>query len=122
MNALLFTVATCFSDIILTGLHFPILFLRGEASSGKDNLIECCQSFFWQSQTALGITGKANTDKAKLRKFQFKNMINTPRRGTKTEGEDTDVMLMGIWDRRGLWANNLDSGVGTEGNCHSEAT
>ena len=116
MNALLFTVATCFSDIIFDRLtFFPILFLHGEASSGKDNLIECCQSFFGKSQTALGITGKANTDKAKLRKFaQFKNMI-VHLSEYKNGNEDTDVMLMGIWDRRGYERANLDSGVGTEG-------
>lgn len=115
MNALLFTVSTCFSDIIYNKLSFfPILFLYGDPSSGKDNLIECMQSFFGKPQTPITITGKANTDKAKIRKFaQFRNMI-----GHMTEysngSDDTDQMMKSFWDRVGYERGTIDSAVGTE--------
>lgn len=114
-NALLFTVASTFSDIIYNKVSFfPLLFLYGEPSSGKDNLIECCQSFFGRPQTPITITGKANTDKAKIRKFaQFRNMI-----GHMTEyangNEDTDQMMKSFWDRVGYERGTIDSAVGTE--------
>jgi DNA primase catalytic core len=115
MNAMLFTVASCFSDVVYNKVSFfPILFLYGEPSSGKDNLIECCQSFFGKPQTPITITGKANTDKAKIRKFaQFRNMI-----GHMTEysngSDDTDQMMKSFWDRVGYERGTIDSAVGTE--------
>lgn len=49
ITGILFTISSMFQDIIEDKLgFFPLLFLYGPASSGKDNLIECCQSFFWQ--------------------------------------------------------------------------
>jgi DNA primase len=115
MNAILFTISSLFSDIIFEKVSFfPMLFLYGDASSGKDNLIECCQAFFGKSQSALTITGRANTDKAKIRKFaQMRNMI-VHMSEYKNGSEDTDLLLMGLWDRRGYERANMDSGVGTE--------
>lgn len=115
INALLFTVATVFSDLIYAKLDFfPLLFLYGEPSSGKDNLIKGMQSFFGHPQTAISITGKANTDKAKIRKFaQFVNMI-----GHLTEyangDEMIDNMIKHLWDRVGYERGNLESAVSTE--------
>lgn len=115
MNAILFTIASVMSDLIVDKVHFfPILFLYGEPSSGKDMLIECCQAFFGKSQTALTITGRANTDKAKIRKFaQMRNMI-VHMSEYKNGNDDTDLLMMGLWDRRGYERANFDSGVGTE--------
>ncbi|MCF8465124.1 MAG: DNA primase [Flavobacteriales bacterium] len=115
INALLFTVASCFSDLIYERTSFfPLLFLYGEAGSGKDNLIEACQSFFGKPQSAMTITGKANTDKAKVRKFaQFINFV-----GHMTEyvpgNDDTDQMLKSFYDRVGYERGNIDSAVGTD--------
>jgi DNA primase len=115
INALLFTVATTFSDLIYNRVgFFPIYFLYGEAGSGKDNLIHAIQSFFGHPQTAITITGKANTDKAKVRKFaQFNNMI-----GHMTEyangDEAIDQMIKSFWDRVGYERGNIDSSVGTD--------
>jgi DNA primase len=115
INALLFTVATVFSDLIYSRIgSFPIMFLYGEPGSGKDNLIHAIQSFFGNPQTAITITGKANTDKAKVRKFaQFYNMI-----GHMTEyangDENTDQMIKSFWDRVGYERGNIDSSVGTD--------
>ncbi|MEM9259820.1 MAG: toprim domain-containing protein, partial [Bacteroidota bacterium] len=56
MTGLLFTLATCFLDIVEDKLsNFPLLFLYGPASSGKDQLIECCQSFFGLPQSPIHI-------------------------------------------------------------------
>lgn len=114
-NSILFTLATYFSDLIFKRVSFfPILFLYGEASTGKDNLIEACQSFFGDPQTALTMTGKANTDKAKIRKFaQFRNLLvhmSEYGRGNS----DLDQMLKSIWDRRGYERGTISSSVGTE--------
>jgi DNA primase catalytic core len=115
INALLYTVATAFSDLIYNRVgFFPIYFLYGEAGSGKDNLIHAIQSFFGNPQTAITITGKANTDKAKVRKFaQFTNMI-----GHMTEyangDENIDQMIKSFWDRVGYERGNIDSSVGTD--------
>lgn len=115
MNAILFTIATMFSDVIHDRISFfPILFLYGEASSGKDNLIESLQAFFGKTQSALTITGRANTDKAKIRKFaQLRNMV-VHMSEYKNGNEETDLLMMGLWDRRGYERANFDSGVGTE--------
>jgi DNA primase catalytic core len=115
LNALLFTVATFFSDIIFKySKGFPLLFLYGEASSGKDNLIQCCQAFWGKHQDALEMTGKANTDKAKIRKFgQFRNAIghlSEYRSGIA----DVDAMLKAFWDRKGYERGTLESAVSTE--------
>lgn len=115
INGLLFTIATAFSDLIYSKVgFFPIMFLYGEPGSGKDNLIHALQSFFGHPQTAITITGKANTDKAKVRKFaQFNNMI-----GHMSEydtGDDSiDQMIKSFWDRVGYERGNIDSSVGTE--------
>lgn len=115
INTILFTVASVFRDIIHSKISFfPICFLYGEAGSGKDNLIEAMQSFFGKPQTPITITGKANTDKAKVRKFaQFENMV-----GHMTEyangNDDTDQMMKSFWDGVGYERGTIDSSVGTE--------
>lgn len=115
ITALLFTLATMFLDIIEDKLgNFPLLFLYGQASSGKDQLIECCQSFFGSPQTPIHIGNKVSTSKAQIRKFaQFRNMIvhlSEYRPGDK----QLDELLKGFWDRRGYERGTIDSAYGTE--------
>src|SRR5690554_2771013 len=78
MMGILFTIASMFQDIVEneTG-SFPMLFLYGPASSGKDQLVECCQSFFGRPQTAINLEGGVSTIKAQIREFaQFSNIIS----------------------------------------------
>ncbi len=114
ITGILFSVATMFSDIIYERLgFFPIMFLYGEASTGKDNLIEACQAFFGRPQEALLLSSKSNTDKARIRVLaQFRNMIANFR---EYKVDDViDEMLKGIWDRSGYKRGNIDSAFGTD--------
>jgi len=70
-------IACSMSDVIY-GKHgmFPMMYLYGEASTGKGNLIQAMQTIFGRPQEPMTIMGKANTDKAKIRKFaQLTNML-----------------------------------------------
>lgn len=106
-NAILFTVATVFSDIIFARVnYFPLLFFYGEASTGKDNLIMACQAFFGKPMDALLLSSKSNTDKAKVRTMaQTKNMIVNGRE--YIVDDDVDEMLKGFWDRSGYTRGNI---------------
>ncbi len=115
ITGVLFTVATMFLDIIEDKLgNFPLLMLYGPASSGKDQLIECCQSFFGKPQSPIHIGNKISTSKAQVRKFaQFRNMIvhlSEYRPGDQM----LDELLKGFWDRRGYERGTIDSAYGTE--------
>lgn len=69
-TVLSFTVATIFSDFIFSVKNnFPMLFLYGEGGSGKGTVCEFAQQLFGHPQPPLKLTEKANTDKARVRKF-----------------------------------------------------
>ncbi len=115
ITGLLFTVATTFLDIIEDKLgNFPLLFLYGPPSSGKDQLIDCCQSFFGTPQSPIHIGNKISTSKAQVRKFaQFRNIVvhlSEYRPGDQM----IDELLKGFWDRRGYERGTIDSAYGTE--------
>ena len=115
ISGTLFTIASTFLDIIEDRLgNFPLLFLYGPASSGKDQLIDCCQSFYGDPQTPIHIGNKISTSKAQVRKFaQFRNMIvhlSEYRPGDQM----LDELLKGFWDRRGYERGTIDSAYGTE--------
>ena len=62
ITAVLFTISSIFQDIVVNQIgNFPILFLYGAGSSGKDQLAESCQSFFGIPQTAINLEGGAST-------------------------------------------------------------
>ena len=67
---LLHAVASPFQDIV-TGPYnfFPMMFLFGPASSGKDQLADVCQSFFGKPQTAINLEGGVSTMKANVREL-----------------------------------------------------
>jgi DNA primase len=67
MLALCFQVATLFSDYIFARVKgFPLLFLYGSAGSGKDQLIQACQSMCGYPQAEITLSG-ASTDKGQMR-------------------------------------------------------
>lgn len=113
ISAVLFSIASIFQDIIVKqNGSFPLMFLYGPGSSGKDQLADCMQSFFGVPQTAINLEGNASTIKAKIREFaQFSNSI-----GHLSEylRGDHDGILKGLWDRRGYKRGNIESHVGTE--------
>ena len=115
MMGILFAVASMFQDIVVSELNFfPMLFLFGPASSGKDQLADVCQSFFGHPQTAINLEGGVSTIKAQVREFaQFSNTISHLSE-YNTGDPKLDGVLKGLWDRRGYKRGNLDSHVGTE--------
>lgn len=115
MNGLLFTIATCFSDVVVKAIgNFPLLFLYGPPSTGKDQLIESMQSFFGVPQSPIHIGSNISTSKAQLRKFaQFRNMI-VHLSEYRSGDQGRDELLKGLWDRTGYERGTIDSKIGTE--------
>lgn len=116
MVGILFSIASMFQDLVVnyTNGGFPMLFLYGPASSGKDQLADLCQSFFGQPQSAINLEGGISTAKAQVREFaQFCNLISQLSE-YKPGDPKLDGMLKGLWDRNGYKRGNIDSHVGTE--------
>lgn len=115
ITGILFSLASMFQDLIVEEAKgFPIVFLYGPPSTGKDQLVESCQSFFGKPQTGINLEGGASTAKAQLRELaQFSNLIShlsEYQRGDKK----LDGILKGMWDRRGYKRGTLESHVSTE--------
>ncbi|EKF56217.1 hypothetical protein I215_01803 [Galbibacter marinus] len=115
ITALLFALATPFQDIVVNNIkNFPLMFLSGPPSTGKDQLAACAQGFFGVPQTGIGLASGVSTAKAQVREFaQFSNIIaqlSEYKRGDVR----LDEMLKDLWDRRGYKRGNIDSHVGTE--------
>lgn len=115
MIGLLHSIASVFQDVVVKSLKsFPMLFLYGPASSGKDQLADVCQSFFGEPQTAINLEGGVSTMKAQVREFaQFGNGISQLSE-YKTGDQKLDGMLKGLWDRRGYKRGTIESHVGTD--------
>ena len=115
ITGILFTVASIFQDVVVDQLgNFPMVFLYGPPSTGKDQLIECCQSFFGKPQTAINLEGGVSTAKAQIREFaQFCNMISHLSEYKRGDPK-LDGILKGLWDRRGYKRGTIDSHVGSE--------
>jgi hypothetical protein len=115
-TVLTFTCATIFSDWIFgVKNNFPMLFLYGEGGSGKGTVCEFAQHLFGYPQPPLKLTEKANTDKARVRKFatycnvpvrleEFSNAIDMA--GIKT--------LTNLYDRFGYERSSMETRYGTE--------
>jgi DNA primase len=113
-TAILFGIATVFSDIIYQHMQsFPLLFLYGPAGTGKDQLIHATQSLFGHPQPALELTGAANTAKGTMRDLaQFRNM---PAHWSEfRNGKGLEDMLKGIWDRKGYKRGTIDHAFANE--------
>ncbi len=115
ITALLFALATPFQDIVVKNIkNFPLLFLSGPPSTGKDQLAACAQGFFGVPQTGIGLASGVSTAKAQVREFaQFSNII-AQLSEYKRGDVKLDEMLKDLWDRRGYKRGNIDSHVGTE--------
>lgn len=115
ITAILFTFASFFQDIIVDEIKgFPILFLQGKASSGKDQLSLCCQSFYGRPQASINVEAGVSTAKAHIREFaQFTNGI-CQFSEYKNGDKQLDGILKGIWDRNGYKRGTIDSSVATE--------
>ena len=110
----LFSIACLYSDIIfLRKGCFPLLFIYGEGGSGKGSAIKLAQHLFGRVQDPLTLSGKANTDKAKIRTFaQFVNSMILLEE--YVPNHDTDQLLKNLFDRYGYKRGRMDQGYGTE--------
>ena len=115
ITAILFGIGSFYQDIIVSGTGFyPLLFLYGPASTGKDNLCEAVQSLMGIPQTAIQLEGGASTIKAQIREFsQFSNGISQLSE-YKRGNPQIDGVLKGLWDRRGYKRGTIESPVATE--------
>ncbi|UOB16607.1 DNA primase [Abyssalbus ytuae] len=115
ITSILFSLATPFQDLVVSAIkNFPLLFLSGPPSTGKDQLAACCQGFFGIPQTGIGLASGISTAKAKVREFaQFSNII-AQLSEYKRGDTHLDEMLKDLWDRRGYKRGNLNSHVGNE--------
>lgn len=116
MLALSYNLACVFSDIIYKAVKgFPMLYFYGEGGSGKGSIIKSCQCLYGDPQSPLTLTGKANTDKAKIRKFaQFVNSMMLLEEFSNSLSIDSIMMLRALWDRMGYERSVLESKFGTE--------
>lgn len=115
ISAILFTIASLFSDIIFNKAGgFPILFLYGQHGSGKTQLAKCCQTFFGKPQDALNLENGTSTKVAHIRELsQFKNSISHLAE-YKPGNRELDGTLKGIFDRNGYKRGVKDSNRGTD--------
>jgi hypothetical protein len=116
MSAICFGLATVFSDFIHSvESGFPMLFFYGEASTGKGELVRCVQTLFGKPQPQITLTGKANTDKGKLRMFAEHNGIPLYLDEYRNSlPEEMFEMLKSIWDRTGYKRGNITTRYGTD--------
>ena len=114
--AILFAASCLFSDHVFKKVNFfPMFFLYGEASTGKGKMIEALQTLFGVPQAPMTITGKANTDKGKIRKFaQIVNMIVFLEEFRNDVNSAVIEMLKGLHTRMGYERGNLDGPYDTE--------
>jgi hypothetical protein len=111
---LTFAISCLFSDIVFnTKQFFPILFIYGEGGSGKGSAIKMAQRIYGIPQDPLTLSGKANTDKAKIAIFaQFVNTMLLLEE--YSPNHDTDQLIKNLWDRYGYKRRTMDMGYGTE--------
>ena len=93
---------------------FPILFLYGPTSTGKDQLINSILSLFGEPHSAINIQANISTPKGQIREFaQFTNMI-CHLSEYKSGDKKINGMLKGLWDRNGYKRGTIDSYVSNE--------
>lgn len=113
---MLFAFASAHQDIIVnTAKGFPIFFLYGPPSTGKDELYGCIKKMFGIAKTDfINLENKQSTGKAKLRAFgEFSNMVVHLSEYTNGDKE-IDGMMKGLWDRGSYKRATLDSAVSTD--------
>lgn len=115
ISAILFVLASLFRDIIVKDIKaFPIFFLYGPGSSGKDELSRIIQSFTGDPQSSINLEGGASTMKAQIREFaQFRNGISQLSEYKRGDVK-LDGMIKGLWDLNGYKRGNIESLVSTD--------
>jgi hypothetical protein len=113
---MLFAFASVHQDVILESSQgFPIFFLYGPPSTGKDQLFAAIKSMFGISATdSINLENNQSTGKSKIRKFaELANMVVHLSEYTNHNKEVVGLMK-GLWDRSGYTRGTIDSMYATE--------
>ncbi|WP_372472609.1 DNA primase [Capnocytophaga sp. ARDL2] len=113
---MLFAFASAHQDLIVdVAKGFPLLFLYGPPSTGKDELYGCIKKMFGIGKNdSINIESKQSTGKGMLRSFgEFSNMVVHLSEYINGDKE-IDGMLKGIWDRSSYKRATIDSRVSTD--------
>lgn len=114
-TALTFQLATLFSDHIFARIKgFPLLFLYGAPGSGKDQLIQACQSICGTPQPEIVLSGPS-TDKGLIRMLaEFVNLsLNLAEYKAGMRKEQFEF-LKGVWGRIPYRRGNLQGRFTTD--------
>jgi len=116
MTAITWGLACSIRDLIFDKEgFFPVLFFYGEPSSGKGNLAKAIMALFGKPQPVLNISGKANTDKGKIRKLaQMRNMALLFDEFINQMPPDMMEMIKGLWEGYGYERGNIQSRYSTD--------
>lgn len=114
ISAVLFSIGSLFQDFVVKNIgSFPLLFLYGPGSSGKDELAKIIQSFVGVPQTPINLAAGISTAKAQIRELaQFRNGIS--QFSEFKRDDQTEEMLKGLWDRNGYKKGNIESAISTD--------
>lgn len=113
---ILFSFASAHQDLIVNiAKGFPLFFLYGPPSTGKDELYGVMKKMFGIAKTDfMNLENRQSTGKAKLRSFgEFSNMLVHLSEYTNGD-KDIDGMMKGLWDRGSYKRATLDSHVSTD--------
>lgn len=113
ISGILFTIASCFQDIVVAKADFfPIMFMYGPGSTGKDQLVKCMQGFFGIPQAAINLEADVSTVKAKIREFSA--FVNSMGHLSEYKRGPHDGTLKGFWDRVGYKRATTESFFSTD--------
>ncbi len=113
---MLFAFASAHQDLITqTSTGFPIFFLCGPPSTGKDQLFSCIKRMFGLTETDfINLENEQSTGKAQIRSFaELSNMVVHLSEFTNANPKTTGL-LKGLWDRGGYKRGTIDSNVSTD--------
>lgn len=115
INAILITLGAIFLDHIITKADtFPIMYLYGPPSTGKDNLLKAIMVFFGDKQSAINLKQSQSTGKGSIRKMaQIRNILTHFSEFTNDDPKVTGL-IQGIWDRDGYTIGAPQSKYKTE--------
>lgn len=96
-----FLISAVFTDYLFkTHGFFPLLFIYGEASTGKTMMIQSLQSLFGSPQPSMSILSDADSPKARIRKFaEFRNMLVFLEEYRATVDSKVNEWLKSIYNR-----------------------
>jgi len=111
----MFMISTIFQDIVFKHYNFfPMVFLYGNAGTGKDELSYCLRSFFGFPQTPNPVGSNLSTSKSAVRVLaEFKNMLIQFSEYTPGN-EKNDETFKEFWNKNGYKRGTIAQRYSTE--------